>query len=190
MNTHQKLTAARERVASIEAEIAALADKRKARLVANDSAAQIAAGIDKQVADLQALAEIERARIEALGEEVRKADVQAVIKRKTAQIERLQKKLEGTVDDARLLEATITRAIDLFHGICKARVETMPVFQLGDSEVAAAVNNHEGAALTASSVAALLSFELYRQGARVVTIPGAPVTEPSWPRPICPRLDL
>jgi hypothetical protein len=102
----------------------------------------------------------------------------------------LQKRLEGTVDDARLLEATITRAIDLFHKICKARVETMPVFQLGDSEVAAAVNNHEGAALSASSVAALLSFELYRQGARIVTVPGQPVVEPSWPKPLCPRLDL
>jgi hypothetical protein len=60
---------------SIEAEVAALADKRRARLVAGDSAARIHESIDKQVGDLQALAEIERARIEALGQEVRKAEV-------------------------------------------------------------------------------------------------------------------
>jgi hypothetical protein len=189
VNTQQKLTAAQERLIEIECQIAGLRDKRRAKLLANDSAALIV-GVDRQIDDFQALARIEADRIEGLAEEIRKQEVAAVIKQKEAKIARIERTLAGSIETARELEQTIGRAIELFHAIVKKRVETLPVFQLGDSEVALATNSHEGAALTASSVAALLSFELFRQGHRVVTVSDVPVTEPSWPKPLCPRMDL
>jgi hypothetical protein len=180
---------ARSALASIEAQHGELAGKRRAAPLTGASAPEVGK-IDAEIERLQHAAQTERDRIEILAEEVRKVEIQAAVKRKGATIDRLEKKLAGTVDMARELEHTIARAIDLFHKICRARVETMPVFALGDSEVAAAVNNIDGAALSASSVTALLSFELFRQGERVATTPGVPPTEPPWPRPLCPRIDL
>jgi hypothetical protein len=191
VNTHQKLTAARERLAGIESEIAALSAKRRARLVAGDSVVQIAAGIDKEVEALEKTVRLEAERIELLEAEVKKQEIAAVIKRKAAQIERMEKKLDGTVELARELEASIAKSISLFHEIVRIRGELLPQFALGDPEVSLAVDNYQGAALSAGSITALLKFELFRQGARVWSY-ATPlvIPEPSWPAPACPRLDL
>jgi hypothetical protein len=188
-DAQEQLEATNDRLAEIESAIGALIEKRKARLLAGDSAPTIASGIGKEISDLEALGAVERERQAGLAEQVREQEVAAAVERKNQQIARIEKRLGETVALARELESKFAECISLYHAIVKARVEVLPVFDLGDAEVQIATNNHAGAALTADSIASLLAFELYRQGARPLTVPGTPVLEPSWPRPICPRTD-
>jgi hypothetical protein len=190
MNAHQKLTAARQRQAEIELAISMLGNKRKEMLLADDRTEPIVS-IDKDISDLRALAQIEADRVEGLGEEIKNQQVAAAQRRKQATIDRLEKKLNGTVDLAKELEATIGKSVEIFHRIVKARGEFLPVFARGDSEVAIAVDNFQGAALTGGSIAALVKFELFRQGAQPwgATVPGLQQV-PSFPGGVSPGRNL
>jgi hypothetical protein len=113
----------------------------------------------------------EEERIAILNEQIHQEHVAEALERKGKQIDKLARKLEKTNNIAKELESTIAKAVELFDKLCHERGSLVPMFQAGDHEVAAAINNHEGAVLTPSSISALLSFELYRQFARP-TVPG------------------
>jgi hypothetical protein len=184
----QKIETARQRVAELDGQLADLAGRRRALLLAGAPASEVGK-FDLELDRLKREQATEQERIEGLAEEIRAQEVKATIARKNKQIERNAKKLAASLDDAKELEATIGKAIEIFHRICKARSELMPTFRLGDPEVDAALANPEGAALTPSSIATCLAWELFRQGARPITVLGAPIVEPSWPRPVPPRLE-
>lgn len=184
----QKIEAARQRVAELDAQLGDLAGKRRGLLIAGAPADEIAR-FDGELERLKCEQATEQERIDGLAEIIREQEVKAVIARKEKQIERNAKKLDQTLKDAKELERIVANGIEIFHRICKTRNDLLPQFNLGDPETDMGIRNPDGAAMSPQSIATLLAFELFRQGARPITVPGTPIVEPSWPKPISPRLE-
>jgi hypothetical protein len=183
-----KLAAARARLNELEGEIAAVAGKRRAGLLAGGDVTRH----DSEIARLEHAARTERDRIGLLDIEVARVASEDVAKRKAAKIAHIQKQLDESDALGEQLETLTSKAIETFHQIVRLRGSAVSIFANGDSEIGVAINNYQGMALTASAVQVLLSHELYRQGARVVLPGGAPGVqpEPAWPAPRSPSLDL
>jgi hypothetical protein len=182
-----QLATSRSALASIEAQAGELSGKRRAALVSGGTNAEIGK-LDAEIEKLRALGQIERDRIEGLTETIRKQEVAEVIKRKDEQIERLSKELDLSAEDAREIQAMVGELVSRLRHMCKARSGVLPMFRSADPEVEAAANNPDGAALTPSSVVTLVANEFFRQG-RVAALPGVSAVEPTWPAPICPRIE-
>jgi hypothetical protein len=166
---------ARERIVSLERELINLGARRRSLLMSGAQTEEIAK-FDLEHARLKAQVAAEEERIAILNEQIHQQEVQNAIAQKDKQIARLSKKLKQTDELAKELESTIGKAVELFDKLCHERSSLVPMFQAGDHEVVAAINNHQGAVLTPSSISALLSFELYRQCARP-TVPGVPKSD-------------
>ena len=185
----KKLAAAQSALAEIEQKLSELAAKREARLLAGDAAGAITR-IDDEIATLRRAEQTERDRITLLNKEAEHQEKLAIARRRAGMIDRVEKKLAAADALADELQAAIGQCDALLRKIVKARSELLPVMQLGDAHVNAAVLNPDGCALAPGAIVALLKFEIYRQGARpfVGGTPGA-VVEPSYPGGQSPKLE-
>jgi hypothetical protein len=180
----------RQELANTDKKIADLARRREAELL-GAAADKVIDRIDAELASLQKSAGRLNDRMRLLATAAEEEETEAIVRRRQAMIERVAKKLAEADALADELQANILKNVALLRRIVALREETQPVFSLGDAHVNASINNHEGAALTAGSVRALLSFEFYRTSVdpflggapgerRLVSLPGS----------VCPGMEL
>jgi hypothetical protein len=187
-----KITAALDRARSTLAEInarsAEATAKRKARLLAGDSAISIGK-LDAEITDLQRAAGTEVDRIRLLEVEAQREEAETVAKRRSALTERFAAKLAEADALADALQADLARVEKTFRQIIKLRETARAAWPIGDSHHNAVAETPEGAAMSGGAVAALLKYELYRIGARPFLggHPGAR-GEVAFPGGACPDL--
>jgi hypothetical protein len=184
------IASAREHIVSLEQEVINLGARRRALLMAGGQTDEITK-FDLEHSRLKAQVAAEEERIAILSEQIHQEHVAEALERKGKQIDKLARKLKQSDKLALELEAKFGECVGLFRKLCRERGELISAFQSGDHEVAAAVNNAQGAALSTQSIGELMAYELYRQGA-VPPVPGQPIPDiPSFPlKAICPRLEL
>jgi hypothetical protein len=144
--------------------------------------------IETELAGLQKAAVRQADRINLLEEQARQEEAAAVVKRRGDLVVRFEKKLQVADAKADELQATMAKAEQLFREIITLRTDARAAWPIGDSHANAVAGTAEGAALSGAAVKRLLSWHLYRIGARPF-LGGRPgeIKEEDFPGAACPR---
>ena len=147
--------------------------------------------IETELAGLQKAAVRQADRIRLLEEQARQEEAAAVVKRRGDLVVRFEKKLQVADAKADELQATMAKAEQLFREIITLRTDARAAWPIGDSHANAVAGTAEGAALSGAAVKRLLSWHLYRIGARPF-LGGRPgeIVEETFPGAVCPRNEV
>jgi hypothetical protein len=105
-------------------------------------------------------------RIRLLEEQARQEEAAAVVKRRGDLVVRFEKKLAEADREADELQNLLAQAEKKFRRIIELRTDARAAWPIGDSHANAVAGTAEGAALSGAAVKRLLSWHLYRIGAR------------------------
>ena len=183
------LSEARQKKVDTNAKLSETGRRRDQLLLAGDERGLDA--IEQELASLQKTAVRQADRIRLLEEQARQEEAAAVVKRRGDLVVRFEKKLQMADAKADELQATLAKAEQLFREIITLRTDARAAWPIGDSHANAAAGTAEGAALSGAAVKRLLSWHLYRIGARPFRggTPGE-IVEESFPGAACPRNEV
>ena len=147
--------------------------------------------IEGELAGLQKAAVRQADRIRLLEEQARQEEAAAVVKRRGDLVVRFEKKLAEADREADELQNLLAQAEKKFRRIIELRTDARAAWPIGDSHANAVAGTAEGAALSGAAVKRLLSWHLYRIGARPF-LGGRPgeIVEESFPGAVCPRNEV
>jgi hypothetical protein len=147
--------------------------------------------IEVELASLQKAAVRQADRIRLLEEQARQEEAAAVVKRRGDLIVRFEKKLAESDREADELQNLLAQAEKKFRRIIELRSDARAAWPIGDSHTNATAGTAEGAALSGAAVKRLLSWHLYRIGARPF-LGGRPgeIKEEDFPGAVCPRNEV
>ena len=147
--------------------------------------------IETELAGLQKAAVRQADRIRLLEEQARQEEAAAVVKRRGDLVVRFEKKLAESDREADELQNLLAQAEKKFRRIIELRTDARAAWPIGDSHANAVAGTAEGAALSGAAVKRLLSWHLYRIGARPF-LGGRPgeIVEESFPGAVCPRNEV
>jgi hypothetical protein len=147
--------------------------------------------IENELAGLQKAAVRQADRIRLLEEQARQEEAAAVVKRRADLIVRFEKKLAESDREAEELQNLLAQAEKKFRRIIELRTDARAAWPIGDSHTNATAGTAEGAALSGAAVKRLLSWHLYRIGARPF-LGGRPgeIKEEDFPGAACPRNEV
>jgi hypothetical protein len=186
-NADAILSEARQELININARLSDGAARRdKLLLFFGDEKALDA--IEVELANLRKAHERQADRIKLLEQEAAREEAEAVAKKRADLVARFEKKLQMADAAADELQVTLAKAEQLFRTIIKHREDARAAWPLGDSHTNAIVGTAEGCALSGAAVKRLLSFHLYKIGARPF-LGGRPgeIVEETFPGAVCPR---
>ena len=187
--TGDRLAAAKAELEATNKQTAETAARRKARLLAGDTAAAIAK-LDGELELLRQAAGTENDRIRLLEVEAAKEGREALAKKRAGLIDKFAKTLAESDALADLMQSDLAKVEQTFRRIIKLREQALAMWPSGDSHSAAVARTPEGAAMSAGAIATLVKYELFRIGARPYAggEMGARV-EVEFPGGASPRLD-
>jgi hypothetical protein len=147
--------------------------------------------IEVELASLQKAAVRQADRIRLLEEQTRQEEAAAVVKRRADLIVRFERKLAQADAEAEELQNLLAQAEKKFRRIIELRTDARAAWPIGDSHANAVAGTAEGAALSGAAVKRLLSWHLYRIGARPF-LGGRPgeIKEEDFPGAVCPRNEV
>ena len=113
------------------------------------------------------------------------------MKRRADLVVRFEKKLAESDREADELQNLLAQAEKKFRRIIELRTDARAAWPIGDSHANAVAGTAEGAALSGAAVKRLLSWHLYRIGARPF-LGGRPgeIKEEDFPGAVCPRNEV
>ena len=158
------LAEAQTELVETNAELSDTGRRRDQLLLANDAAGLDA--IEVELANLQKAAVRQADRIKLLEEQARQEETDAVVKRRADLVVRFEKKLAQADAEAEELQNLLAAAEKKFRRIIELRSDARAAWPIGDSHANAVAGTAEGAALSGAAVKRLLSWHLYRIGAR------------------------
>jgi hypothetical protein len=184
-----RLDAARTALADTSLQIAELETQRNAALLADDD--PTAAKLYAELETLRSLARGHADKVALLEAEAAREEVEAVAKRRADLIVRFEKKLAQADAEAVELQELLAQAEKKFRKIITLRTDARAAWPIGDSHANAVAGTAEGAALSGAAVKRLLSWHLYRIGARPF-LGGRPgeIKEEDFPGAVCPRNEV
>ena len=184
-----RLDAARTAHADTSRQIAELETQRNAALLADDD--PTAAKLYAELETLRGLARGHADKVALLEAEAAREEVEAVAKRRADLIVRFEKKLAQADAEAEELQNLLAQAEKKFRRIIELRTDARAAWPIGNSHTNAAAGTAEGAALSGAAVKRLLSWHLYRIGARPF-LGGRPgeIKEEDFPGAVCPRNEV
>ena len=184
-----RLAEARAALADTSRQIGELEAQRNAALLADDD--PTAAKLYAELETLRGLARGHTDKVALLEAEAAREEVEAIAKRRGDVVARFEKKLQVADAKADELQATMAKAEQLFREIITLRTDARAAWPLGDSHANAVAGTAEGAALSGAAVKRLLSWHLYRIGARPF-LGGRPgeIVEETFPGAVCPRNEV
>jgi hypothetical protein len=147
--------------------------------------------IETELAGLQKASVRQADRIRLLEEQARQEEAAAVVKRRGDLIVRFEKKLAESDREADELQNLLAQAEKKFRRIIELRTDARAAWPIGDSHTNATAGTAEGAALSGAAIKRLLSWHLYRIGARPF-LGGRPgeIKEEDFPGAACPRNEV
>ena len=183
------LSEARQELIETNAKLSDTGRRRDQLLLAGDERGLDA--IEVELASLQKAAVRQADRIRLLEEQARQEEAAAVVKRRGDLVVRFEKKLAESDREADELQNLLAQAEKKFRRIIELRSDARAAWPIGDSHANAVAGTAEGAALSGAAVKRLLSWHLYRIGARPF-LGGRPgeIVEESFPGAVCPRNEV
>jgi hypothetical protein len=183
------LSEAQQELVETNVKLSDIGRRRDQLLLAGDERGLDA--IEGELAGLQKAAVRQADRIRLLEEQARQEEAAAVVKRRGDLVLKFEKKLQVADAKADELQATMAKAEQLFREIITLRTDARAAWPIGDSHANAAAGTAEGAALSGAAVRRLLSWHLYRIGARPF-LGGRPgeIKEEDFPGAACPRNEV
>ena len=147
--------------------------------------------IEGELAGLQKAAVRQADRIRLLEEQARQEEAAAVVKRRGDLVVRFEKKFAEVRREADELQNLLAQAEKKFRRIIELRTDARAAWPIGDLHANAVAGTAEGAALSGAAVKRLLSWHLYRIGARPF-LGGRPgeIVEENFPGAVCPRNEV
>ena len=144
-----------------------------------------------ELASLQKAAVRQADRIRLLEEQARQEEAEAVVKRRADLVVRFEKKLAEADAKADELQDLWPRPRRSSGEIITLRTDARAAWPIGDLHANAVAGTAEGAALSGAAVKKLLSWHLWRIGARPF-LGGRPgeIVEESFPGAVCPRNEV
>ena len=158
------LSEARQELVETNAKLSDTGRRRDQLLLAGDERGLDA--IEQELASLQKAAVRQADRIRLLEEQARQEEAAAVVKRRADVVVRFEKKLAEADREADELQNLLAQAEKKFRRIIELRSDARAAWPIGDSHANAVAGTAEGAALSGAAVKRLLSWHLYRIGAR------------------------
>ena len=188
-NAANRLVDARTAHADANRQIGVLEAQRNAALLADDDAT--AAKLYAELETLRGLARGHADKVALLEAEAAREEADAVVKRRADLIVRFEKKLAQADAEAEELQNLLAEAEKKFRRIITLRTDARAAWPIGDSHTNATAGTAEGAALSGAAVKRLLSWHLYRIGARPF-LGGRPgeIKEEDFPGAACPRNEV
>ena len=183
------LSEARQELVETNAKLSDTGRRRDQLLLAGDERGLDA--IEQELASLQKAAVRQADRIRLLEEQARQEEAAAVVKRRADVVVRFEKKLAEADREADELQNLLAQAEKKFRRIIELRSDARAAWPIGDSHANAVAGTAEGAALSGAAVKRLLSWHLYRIGARPF-LGGRPgeIKEEDFPGAVCPRNEV
>jgi len=183
------LSEARQELVETNAKLSDTGRRHDQLLLAGDERGLDA--IEQELASLQKAAVRQADRIRLLEEQARQEEAAAVVKRRGDLIVRFEKKLAESDREADELQNLLAQAEKKFRRIIELRSDARAAWPIGDSHTNATAGTAEGAALSGAAVKRLLSWHLYRIGARPF-LGGRPgeIKEEDFPGAVCPRNEV
>ena len=183
------LSEARQELLETNARLSDTGRRRDQLLLANDANGLDA--IEGELANLQKASVRQADRIRLLEEQARQEEAAAVVKRRADLIVRFEKKLAESDREADELQNLLAQAEKKFRRIIELRTDARAAWPIGNSHANAVAGTAEGAALSGAAVKRLLSWHLYRIGARPF-LGGRPgeIKEEDFPGAVCPRNEV
>ena len=180
---------AQQELVETNAKLSDTGRRRDQLLLANDATGLDA--IEVELANLQKAAVRQADRIKLLEEQARQEEAAAVVKRRGDLVVRFEKKLAEADREADELQNLLAQAEKKFRRIIELRTDARAAWPIGDSHANAVAGTAEGAALSGAAVKRLLSWHLYRIGARPF-LGGRPgeIKEEDFPGAACPRNEV
>ena len=184
-----RLADARAALSDTSRKIGELEAKRNAALLADDD--PTAAKLYGELETLRGLARGHADKVALLEAEAARDEADAVVKRRADLIVRFEKKLAEADREADELQNLLAQAEKKFRRIIELRTDARAAWPIGDSHANAVAGTAEGAALSGAAVKRLLSWHLYRIGARPF-LGGRPgeIKEEDFPGAACPRNEV
>jgi hypothetical protein len=184
-----RLADARAALADTSRQIGELEAKRNAALLADDDPTAAKLYVDLET--LRALARGHADKVTLLEAEAAREEADAVVKRRADLIVRFEKKLAEADREADELQNLLAAAEKRFRRIIELRTDARAAWPIGDSHTNATAGTAEGAALSGAAVKRLLSWHLYRIGAKPF-LGGRPgeIKEEDFPGAACPRNEV
>ena len=158
------LSEARQELVETNAKLSDIGRRRNQLLLANDATGLDA--IEVELANLQTASVRQADRIRLLEEQARQEEAAAVVKRRGDLVVRFEKKLAESDREADELQNLLAQAEKKFRRIIELRTDARAAWPIGDSHTNATAGTAEGAALSGAAVKRLLSWHLYRIGAK------------------------
>ena len=184
-----RLADARAALADATRQIGVLEAQRNAALLADDD--PTAAKLYAELETLRGLARGHADKVALLEQEAAREEAAAVIKRRADLIVRFEKKLAQADAEAEELQNLLAAAEKKFRRIVELGTDARAAWPIGDSHANAVAGTAEGAALSGAAVKRLLSWHLYRIGAKPF-LGGRPgeIKEEDFPGAACPRNEV
>ena len=183
------LSEAQQELVETNAKLSDTGRRRDQLLLAGDDRGLDA--IEVELAGLQKAAVRQADRIRLLEEQTRQEEAAAVVRRRADLIVRFERKLAQADAEAEELQNLLAAAEKKFRRIIELRTDARAAWPIGDSHTNATAGTAEGAALSGAAVKRLLSWHLYRIGARPF-LGGRPgeIKEEDFPGAVCPRNEV